>query len=326
MRKINLINKAGIQSEKSEPDIDIKQSIPSDILIDDEHSDEIKEKFAAVENELDYLDKTNAISGKRFLKAVFSFIIIVIIGISAYFFIYQKNNIFNILKIEHFTKKTSAKDSLSSIPSQPVIPQTTIADIIVDKSIAKFINKERVDLSLLAGIVELLPDNIKIFDFKLNQSYLTLICNVNDIISGENIKFFLYNHRAKIEPELFYIEKSENTGKFQITSLTKMLPINSEKTSYKYYSDRQLMKSLLNLKEGLGITVEPLNITSRDQTKIRKAFFCVTGKKSQLVKYIRELNAENINITVNGFSCEKVIDESDSNLKIKIELNIYPQK
>ena len=105
-----------------------------------------------------------------------------------------------------------------------------------------------------------------------------------------------------------------------------MLPINSEKTSYKYYSDRQLMKSLLNLKEGLGITVEPLNITSRDQTKIRKAFFCVTGKKSQLVKYIRELNAENINITVNGFSCEKVIDESDSNLKIKIELNIYPQK
>ena len=324
MIKINLLNNQGLQTEDSSLDLPkIEKSIEQSPVIKSKLSEKNEKKFNEIKKDLDKKSRPK----KKPLKigSILFVILIILIGASIVY-------LFNFTDIpEKITSKISTIKTVVEEKRTDTISTTNndekLQTFFVSHSIADQISNKSNDLSLIAGVLELLPENVQLIDFNIKNDNLSIICIVKDIISGENIKFFIYNHKNSFKPELFYIEKTEDAKNYQITSLTKILKNNLENTDYNYFSDKQISGFISKTGRNLSLDVEPLTISKRDQTIIRKGFIYVNGSRSNIISFCRELSSNKINISYDNLEINsQQLDSENTKLELKIGITIFPQK
>ncbi|MBN2281211.1 MAG: hypothetical protein JXQ65_11570 [Candidatus Marinimicrobia bacterium] len=329
---INLFNNKGLQTEDSF--LDIPQSdvlIPQSPVIKGDVTDENKKKFDEIKKDLDskiLADEKNKRKNKdkKRLNAgvFFSFFLILLIG-AGILYLFNYTNIPNKVFDKLSQWKTNGKFNETPKTDRDSgfgLPENYVTSEIVNQIIEK-----SKDLSLISGILELLPENVQIMDFYIKNDNLSLICLVKDIISGENIKFYIYNHKDSFKPELFYIEKTEDEKNYQITSLSNILvnPVTDHK--YIYLEDRQLTGYLTATANQSGVEMEPLTISKRDPALIRSGFIYLTGSKSSIVHFFRSLSSKRINISYDEMEIKSPDTSSAKTVyDIKIGITIFPQK
>ena len=328
MFKFNLLNNNGIQSNNSSLDLGSEKyngDEEQELLVSNPNLDDSDKKiFENFENELDTQDIDIPKKKINFIKP-FIYIIFIISLSGGGLYLYNYTDLINnMIEKFNFHKKKIIKSNMY----ENQIDQKNIQsdDIFVSSSICQMISEKNIDLNIFTGVLELIPNNALLYDLNIKKETLSLICIVNDIISGENIKFFFYNHKLTLKPELFYIEQTENLKKYQITALVKLLARKNMKTDLTYQTDKQLFNIFNNIANKFNVKTEPLTISKRDYTKIRKAHVVVSGSKNQIINYLRKLNLSDMNIAIS----ELVFEHSDENslmadLQLKIEFIIYPQ-
>jgi len=204
--------------------------------------------------------------------------------------------------------------------SVPLNNGKTVSTLIA----TKILNRS-IQLKLISGVLELIPDNSEIYDFNIKNRNLSVICIVRDITSGENLKYYIYNHKQSFDPELFYIEQTEDKKEYQVTSLTRLLPANTTIENYEYKDDRHLAGSINSLAASTGINIEPLTITKRDQTIEREAYLYFSGTKKDIVNFCRKLDFLNVNLSFDELKIKQ--SELDlSQLDVKLGITIFPQQ
>lgn len=333
MLKFDLLKNAGIQSEKTtkEPSLDHpidtvpKISTKKNLAKKSKVSRENKKRLKAVEAELNSTQKSVEKKKTNLWKPVLLILLFAALGTGGYY-IYTnpslldiaKNRVSEILQ----SKKTPSIQEATIVKKAP--PE--IKEIPVSKEISSMIQKNSMNLPLITGMMELIPSDAIIYDFYAKNNNLSLICIVNDIISGENLKFYANNHKMDMKSELFYIEKTENNKKYQITGLVNLLNNSKTDSEYVYQNDRALYYNLNSIAQSYGITIKPLTISKRDQTQIRDAHIVLSGSLNQMISFLRKLSIEQLNIVVKAFEFVNLDNHNSVNdLELKIDLTIYPQ-
>jgi len=332
MLRINLLNNKGLQDEDSFIDLlKIDSSAEQPPIISSEVSKENKQKFDEIKKNLDEKSSSKQKRKKKKKKknvkpkSVF-FVAFILALATAILYLYFFTDVPEII-IEKMSNIKAAVNETKSDSISNITENEIVNEINVGKSIADQIFQQSKDLSLISGVLELLPENVQIIDFNLKNDNLSIICIVQDIISGENIKFFIYNHNNSFKPELFYIEKTEDAKNYQITSLTKILKNNINPNEYKYLNDKQLSGFIASTGENLGLEIEPLTISKRDQTVARQGFVYVSGSKINIINFCRELVSQKINVSYNDLEIKSGEATSGSSIiELKIGITIFPQK
>ena len=332
MLKINLLNNKGLQNKDSFLDLPkIEKTVEKSPIIKSEISKENKQKFDEIKNDLD--NKVG--SGKKKVKrrkkkpikisSILFVIFILLLGTSI-LYLYNYTNFPERIMHKISSIRTLVNEKRSGTISN-IDKDEILSENYVDSSIAMQLYNKSKDLGLVSGVLELLPDNVEIIDFKMKNDNLSMICIVKDIISGENIKFFIYNHKDSFDPELFYIEKTEDSKNYQITSLTKLLNNSPTDVNYIYLDDKQLSGLLAKMGENFSLDIEPLTISKRDQSINRNGFIYINGSKSKIVNFCREISLKKINISFDNLEIKTLETASEKlNIELKIGITIFPKK
>ncbi len=327
MIKINLLNNKGLQNGDSYLDLPIiEKAKKQSPIVKSELSEKNKEKFEDIKKDLDKKSRKRKKKKKPIkLGSILFVVFIIIIGASIVY-------LFNFSDIpEKLIRKISSIKTVVKEKRSETISKITNVEVLetrhVTASIADQISNKTIDLAMIGGVLELLPENVQIIDFNLKNDNLSIICIVKDIISGENIKFYIYNHMNTFKPELFYIEKTEDSKNYQITSLTKILKSSIGNSEYNYFNDKHLSGFISKTGENLTLEVEPLTISKRDQTEIRTGFVYLSGSKSNIISFCRKLSSSKLNISYENLEINSQVTDSENiRLELKIGITIFPQK
>jgi hypothetical protein len=333
--KIDLLNNAGIQSEENQKQGRTPQPAEKQVKIS-----KVKKSTLNAENKKRMEDlkknlKTTVPSGKRKkrsgIKIFVALLIVLIIGSGSYY-LYTNPQIIQQTKQKMMQLANARKERAPQPVQQPVekeIPLIGEGDeqkILTSAEVGEFINKNSVNLNIFSGMMELLPKDAILYDLNMKQSTLSLICIVNDNVRAEDLKFYMYNHKNELEPELFYIEKAEKTQGYQITSLTKFLNTAGEPAEYIYLDDRGLSGRINAIVNHIGASMTPLTISKRDPSITRDAYITLKGNKNQMIRFIREIKREKMNIAITGLEFVNLETlNTMQQLRLKINMIICPQ-
>ncbi len=324
MIDINLLKKNGLQTAHTEIDLPKKETNEPGSTVNEELSADSVQKLKELEQEVhQQTDKAPKKNKGTIGKTIFFFATSVVIA-ALIIYLYNFTNI-----VERITSKITTRQSRTVVSSNENIVDNNEENskgLRVSPAISQMINNNSFQPDIVSGILELIPPQAKIHDFSIKNEKLSLICLVNDIVSGENLKFYIYNHKNKFRPELFYIEKSGEDIQYQITGLAEIITQPKSDEEPIYHTDRQLSGVLKNSAESAGLLMEPLTITKRDQQIPRTAYIYVSGSKEQLVKFCRSLSTRRLNISFDQLEISHQNEKSElEQLDMEIEITIYPQ-
>ena len=329
--KLNLLNNAGLQSTDSTLDLGVEipkepEIIVSKATLNAQNKKMLENLETEIEKSEGEKSKKKSVSAKPLIFTIFFIILI-----ASLFYVYKYTDFDHKKYLAQIVSGLKRKTKGIQKNTQEVPKETTqvkqTQGKVVDPAISEKISAENIDLNLITGILELIPNNSYLCDLSIKNKSLSLICIVNDIISGENLKFFFYNHKLSLKPQLFYIEQADENKKYQITALAELIGENKLTTDQLYKNDRQLSAIFTHIAKQVKLaSIEPLTISKRDESKIRTAHIVMSGSKNQIMNFFRQLKLANLNIATTGLIFEEQKDDpSMQNLHLKLELIIYPQ-
>lgn len=326
MLRINLLKSGGLQTPETPIDLPAYEAEFEGKIRPEPLAEDTAQQISELEQEIKEKGKTDKKKSRKkgsVLKPIITVLIILIISASI-IYIYNYTDWME----RAVTKSTKLVQRFQGEkPAQPVPINSAVRQNVptVSTPVAAKISARTVQLKLISEVLELIPDHSKIYDFNIKNKNLSVICLVKDITSGENLKYYIYNHKQSFDPELFYIEQTETKREYQVTSLSKLLPAEPIGQEYKYKDDRHLAGSINSLASNTGITIEPLTITKRDQSVERKAYLYFSGRKKDIVNFFRKLDFMNANLSYDELKIKQ--SELDLNrLDVELGITIFPQQ
>jgi hypothetical protein len=186
-------------------------------------------------------------------------------------------------------------------------------------------------LQVCADVLASFPSNSQLQYIRVKDDKVSFILYVADEVQAQQIKSSILSNNRFLPPEVYFVERSNKfaNNPVEIMAIVKFgIPPCEDQKGYKYFNDLQLSQHIWQAGLNSSVSMEPLQISSRDNTVARQAGLTGTGSTNNVIQFLSGLGTIRDNMEVSVISITNTLNKSILETQLNYNLNtiLYPAK
>ena len=186
-------------------------------------------------------------------------------------------------------------------------------------------------LQVCAEVLASFPINSQLQYIRVKDDKVSFILYVASETQAQQIKSSILGNRRFLPPEVYFVERSNKVANnpVEIMAIVKfgISPCEDQK-GYNYFDDLQLSQYIWQAGLNSSVSMEPLQISSRDNTVVRQAGLTGTGSTNNVIQFLSELGTIRDNMEISVISITNTLNQNILETQLNYNLNtiLYPAK
>jgi hypothetical protein len=184
-------------------------------------------------------------------------------------------------------------------------------------------------LRVCADVLNSFPTTARLQYLRLKNDKISFILYVADETQAQQMKSSFLNTDRFLPPEVYFVERSNKVPghPVEIMAIVKFrIAPCEDKKGYKYFNDLQLSQHIWQAGLNSNVSMEPLQISNRDNAVARQAGINGAGAARNVVQLLNELAANRNNMEVNVISITNPFNKNilETQLNYNLDTILYP--
>ncbi len=186
-------------------------------------------------------------------------------------------------------------------------------------------------LQVCTDVLASFPSNSQLQYIRVKDDKVSFILYVANEAQAQQIKSSILSNNRFLPPEVYFVERSNKfaNNPVEIMAIVKFgIPPCEDQKGYKYFNDLQLSQHIWQAGLNSSVSMEPLQISSRDNAVARQAGLTGTGSTNNVVQFLSELGTIRDNMEVSVISITNTFNKNILETQLNYNLNtiLYPAK
>jgi len=186
-------------------------------------------------------------------------------------------------------------------------------------------------LQVCADVLASFPSNSQPQYIRVKDDKISFILYVANEAQAQQVKSSILSNDRFLPPEVYFVERSNKVADnpVEIMAIVKFgIPPCEDQKGYKYFNDLKLSQYIWQAGLNSSVSMEPLQISSRDNAVVRQAGLTGTGSTNNVIQFLNELSTIRDNLEVSVISITNTLNKNILETQLNYNLNtiLYPAK